>query len=129
MDPEKLMQAEIDGLHKFFKLQATVSTTSMCVFDENVVMRKFEHVEEILKEFYALRLTFYEKRKAYLEGILNAESLKLSNQARFILEKCSGELVIENKKKKVMIEELRKRGYEEDPVRQWKMKQDKEAAL
>ena len=37
----------------------------------------------------------------YLEGVLGAEAAKLSNQARFILEKCSNQLVIENKKKKV----------------------------
>ncbi|XP_063239277.1 DNA topoisomerase 2 isoform X2 [Bacillus rossius redtenbacheri] len=129
MNAEKLMQLEFDGLHKFFKLQTSFTTTSMCVFDGNLVMRKFESVEDILKEFYTLRLSFYEKRKAYLEGILSAESLKLSNQARFILEKCSGELVVENKKRKVMMDELKKRGYEEDPVYQWKMKQDKEAAL
>lgn len=41
---------------------------------------------------------------------MQAEADKLSNQARFILEKCDKGLVVENKKRKVMVEELIKRG-------------------
>lgn len=48
---------------------------------------------------------------------------------RFILEKCDGVLVIENKKKKVMIDELKKKGYEPDPVKAWKIRQNRDEAL
>lgn len=48
---------------------------------------------------------------------------------RFIVEKCDGILTIENKKKKAMIEELVKKGYDSDPVKGWKLKQDREALL
>lgn len=75
---------------------------------------------DILKEFYALRLKMYQKRKEYLEGALEAEAAKLSNQARFIMEKCSGELVVENKKRKTIVDELLKRGYSPDPLLEWK---------
>lgn len=37
---------------------------------------------QILREFYALRLDFYGKRKDYLVGMLGAEAAKLTNQAR-----------------------------------------------
>lgn len=47
---------------------------------------------DILKEFYTLRLKMYQKRKDYLEGMLEAEAKRLSNQARFIMEKCDGKL-------------------------------------
>lgn len=129
MNSEKLRVAEEEGLHKFFKLQTTISLSSMCVFDESCCMRKFDSVEPILKEFFKLRLTYYGKRKDYLVGMLQAESCKLSNQARFILEKCDGVLVIENKKKKVMVEELKKKNYDPDPVKAWKLKQNKDEAL
>ena len=33
-----------------------------------------------------MRLLYYEKRKDYLVGMLTAESAKLTNQARFIVE-------------------------------------------
>ena len=45
-------------------------------------------------------------------GMLEAEALKLSNQARFILEKCDGSLKIENKKKKVMIADLERKNFD-----------------
>ena len=38
-----------------------------------------------MKEFYPLRLKLYGERKDFLLGMLTAEALKLSNQARFIL--------------------------------------------
>ena len=46
--------------------------------------------------------------------------------SRFILEKCDGKLTIENKKKKDMIAELVKRGYDSDPVKAWKASQDQD---
>lgn len=67
-------------------------------------------MDEILRDFYDLRLKYYVRRKEFLEGQLQAEADKLSNQARFILEKCDKGLVVENKKRKVMVEELMKRG-------------------
>jgi DNA gyrase/topoisomerase IV, subunit A. len=76
-----------------------------------------------MREFFHLRLEFYGKRKDYMEGMLEAEALKLSNQARFILEKCDGTLVVENKKRKAMIDELHRKGFDSDPVKKWKIAQ------
>lgn len=58
---------------------------------------------------------------------LNLTTLS-SFQARFIIEKCDGSLVIENKKKKDMIAELHRKGYDSDPVKSWKKLQNPEAA-
>lgn len=100
-----------------------------CSFDENQCLNKYDSVMQILKGFYKVRLDTYHKRKDYLEGVLQAEATKLSNQARFILEKCDGTLVIENKKKKDMIAELVRRNYESDPVVAWKLSQNREQVL
>ena len=64
------------------------------LFDSSGCIRKYETVEEILKEFYEFRLDLYSRRKNYLEGLLSAESLKLDNQARFIMEKIEGTITI-----------------------------------
>lgn len=119
---------EKEGLHKVFKLQSLFSTGSMCCFDELACLRRFDTVMDILKDFYTLRLKFYQKRKDFLEGMLDAEAKKLSNQARFIMEKCDGSLVVENKKRKVIVDELIRRGYEPDPVKDWKQRNDDEDA-
>lgn len=60
------------------------------LFDAQNCLRRFETAEEILKEFFTVRMERYEIRKKYLEGFLQAHALKLSNQARFIMEKISG---------------------------------------
>ena len=41
-----------------------------------------------------VRLVMYRKRKAYLEGMLAAESAKLDSQGRFIMEIIDKKLVI-----------------------------------
>lgn len=122
----ELARMEREGLHQAFKLQTTISTNSMCGFDELGCLKKYDTVTDILKEFYAVRLKMYAKRKSYLEGSLQAEAEKLSNQARFIMEKCNGSLVIENKKRKVVVQELVSRGYLPDPVAKWKEEVAKE---
>ncbi|XP_021370186.1 DNA topoisomerase 2-alpha-like isoform X2 [Mizuhopecten yessoensis] len=124
MTAEKMAQAEDTGLHKVFKLQTNLSQNTMVLFDHNGCIKRYESVEEILKEFYALRLDFYQKRKDYMMGMLSAESLRFDNMARFILEKIDGTVVIENKPKKEVISTLVRRGYDSDPVKAWKAKQD-----
>ncbi|XP_076674328.1 DNA topoisomerase 2 [Andrena cerasifolii] len=126
---DKLVELEKEGLHRAFKLQTTTAVTSMCAFDENQCLQKYNSAMQILKGFYKVRLETYHKRKDYLEGILEAEASKLSNQARFILEKCDGTIVIENKKKKEMIADLISREYESDPVVAWKLLQSREEVL
>lgn len=122
MDERNLAKAEDEGLHKTFKLQTTIATTSMVLFDSNGCIRFYQKPEEILEEFYQVRMDGYVKRRDYLLGLLTAEADKLSNQARFILEKCDGKLIIENKKKKEMMKILIDRGYDPDPMLKWKEK-------
>lgn len=123
LTPQKLRDYEREGFYKVFKLQTTVSISSMCAFDKNLCLMKYDDINRIMREFYDLRLEFYVKRKNYLTGILEADARKLTNQARFILEKCDGTLVIEKKKKKAMIDELVAMGYDSDPVSAWKATQ------
>ncbi|KAM3923871.1 DNA topoisomerase 2-alpha [Leptodactylus fuscus] len=128
MTEEKLAEAEAHGLHKIFKLQTPLTCNSMVLFDHTGCLKKYETVLDILREFYDLRLRYYGLRKDWLLGMLTAESSKLSNQARFILEKIEGKIVIENKPKKELIQMLVQRGYDSDPVKTWKQTQEKEEA-
>lgn len=50
-------------------------------------------------------------------------------RVRFIVEKCDGDLRIENRKKTEMVKELVRRGYNSDPVKAWKLVQDRESVL
>nr|XP_033774214.1 DNA topoisomerase 2-alpha isoform X2 [Geotrypetes seraphini] len=126
MTEQKLAEAEAVGLHKVFKLQSSLTCNSMVLFDHMGCLKKYESVLDIMKEFFDLRLRYYGLRKEWLVGMLSAESSKLNNQARFILEKIQGIIIIENKPKKELIQVLIQRGYDSDPVKAWKETQEKE---
>ncbi|XP_049267876.1 DNA topoisomerase 2-beta [Rhipicephalus sanguineus] len=123
MTEDKLAKAREEGLHKTFKLQTSLTTSSMVLFDSKGVLRTFRTPEDILRDFFATRLQGYERRKAYLVGLLSAEAKRLENQARFILEKIGNIIKIENRRRKEMMETLRQRGYDPDPIVIWKKQQ------
>ena len=64
------------------------------LFDSEGCLRRFTSADQILREFFAVRLKLYVRRKEYLVGMLSAESAKLTNQARFIVEKIEGKITI-----------------------------------
>ncbi|EDX05512.1 Top2 [Drosophila simulans] len=113
------IRAEEGGFHRVFKLTTTLSTNQMHAFDQNNCLRRFPTAIDILKEFYKLRREYYARRRDFLVGQLTAQADRLSDQARFILEKCEKKLVVENKQRKAMCDELLKRGYRPDPVKEW----------
>ncbi|XP_015259935.1 PREDICTED: DNA topoisomerase 2-beta [Cyprinodon variegatus] len=125
MSEEKLAQAEAVGLHKVFKLQSSLTCNSMVLFDHMGCLKRYDSVQDILKEFFELRLHYYKLRKDWLQGSLGAEAAKLSNQARFVLEKIEGKISIENKSKRELIRMLVQKGYESDPVAAWSKAQEK----
>ncbi|KAK7898381.1 hypothetical protein WMY93_019234 [Mugilogobius chulae] len=125
MSEEKLAQAEAAGLHKVFKLQSSLTCNSMVLFDHMGCLKRYESVNDILKEFFELRLHYYKLRKDWQLGSLGAEASKLSNQARFVLEKIEGKISIENKTKRELIRMLVQKGYESDPVAAWAKAQEK----
>lgn len=57
-------------------------------------LKRYDSVQDILREFFELRLHYYKLRKDWLIGSLGAEAAKLSNQARFVLEKIEGKMPI-----------------------------------
>ncbi|XP_068560677.1 DNA topoisomerase 2-beta isoform X1 [Cebidichthys violaceus] len=125
MSEEKLAQAEAVGLHKVFKLQSSLTCNSMVLFDHMGCLKRYDSVQDILREFYELRLHYYKLRKDWLLGSLGAEAAKLSNQARFVLEKIEGKVSIENKTKRELIRMLVQKGFESDPVVAWSKSQEK----
>lgn len=64
------------------------------LFDHVGSLKKYELVQDVLRDFFELRMKYYVLRKDWLAGMLGAESAKLTNQARFILEKIEGTLII-----------------------------------
>ncbi|EUD66467.1 DNA topoisomerase 2 [Plasmodium inui San Antonio 1] len=112
MDPAKLKKAEEEGLEKVFKLKSTLTTTNMTLFDPNLKLQRYSTELDILKEFCFQRLKAYENRKSYLISKLEKEKKIISNKSKFILAIVNNELIINKKKKKVLVEELYRKGYD-----------------
>lgn len=64
------------------------------LFDHMGCLKRYDSVQDILREFFELRLHYYKLRKDWLLGNLGAEASKLSNQARFVMEKIEGKISI-----------------------------------
>ena len=79
----------------------------LCVSWEKIIVSIDKHriKSTAVGSFKIFVVTYFikHKRMSKKEGQLGAELAKLSNQARFIMEKCDYSLTIENKRKKVML--------------------------
>ncbi|KAH9394262.1 DNA topoisomerase 2-beta [Tyrophagus putrescentiae] len=120
MTAENLQKVVAEGIHKVFKLQTTISTTSMVLFDGDGCLRRFDSPKEIFDAFFPVRMRLYEERKRYYEGLLQAEALFLDNQVRFIREKNDGIIKMEKVKEAALTRQLIARNYDSDPVKAWK---------
>jgi DNA topoisomerase II len=72
MDDKHMKNAISEGLEEKFKLSRTLTTTNMVAFDSEGRITKYQTVEDILKEFFRIRLKFYEKRKVGVFFLLTA---------------------------------------------------------
>ncbi|KAF8097776.1 hypothetical protein N665_0281s0039 [Sinapis alba] len=111
LSEENMMMARQEGILKLLKLTTTIATTNMHLFDENNLIKKYATPEQILEEFFELRLQYYEKRKKVMLENLELELLKLENKVRFILGVVSGEIIVNNRKKSDLVQELRQKGF------------------
>ncbi|KAJ5976359.1 DNA topoisomerase II eukaryotic-type [Penicillium waksmanii] len=111
LDEKNLKSALSDGLEDKFKLTKSIATSNMVAFDPEGRITKYATVDDILKEFYHLRLKYYERRKQHQLSELQKDLEKLSNQARFVQMIIDGKLVISKKKKSALVNELKEKGF------------------
>jgi DNA topoisomerase-2 len=87
----------MNGVYKLLKLSATIGTTNMHMFNADRKLHKYGTVEEIIDEFYEVRLKAYSDRKAYLVTDLQDQLKRLTNRAKYILENLNGEVDLRRK--------------------------------
>ena len=86
-----------NGVEKLLKLFTTVSTTNMHMFDSNIKLHKYNSIEEIIDDFYTIRLSTYQKRKDHLVADMEKKLIKLSNRARYIQETLASNIDLRRK--------------------------------
>ncbi|KAL5137472.1 DNA topoisomerase 2 [Glycine soja] len=111
MKLEKIVGIMQEGLLKKFKLTSSISTNNMHLFDAEGKIKKYDNPEQILEEFFPLRLEYYERRKNHILNNLERLLLILDNKARFILGVVNGEIIVSNRKKADLLIELQHKGF------------------
>ena len=71
------------GAVSFFKLQTKMSTSNMMLFDINGQITKYDSPEHIMKDFFTVRLQYYEKRRVNLLARAQNQLLRISNKVRY----------------------------------------------
>jgi DNA topoisomerase-2 len=102
----------VSGLEKLLRLTTTVSTTNMHLFDAGEKLKKYARVEEIIDDYYDVRLTGYVSRKAHIISVLEKELKVHANKARYITEVLDDTIDIRRKKKEVVVKMLETKGYD-----------------
>jgi DNA topoisomerase II len=109
---EKATEYECNLLEKSLGLYTTQSTTNMNMFDANEKLKKYSSAEEIIDDYYGVRLEYYEKRKQYILNALTRELLVLSNRARYITELLDDTIDLRRKTNKMLTALLKERKYD-----------------
>ena len=94
---EKRDEHGVNGVEKMLKMTSSVSSTNMHMFNHECKLRKYAVVEDIIDEFYDVRLETYSKRKKYLLENLRRHLVKLSNRAKYILGNLDGTIDLRRK--------------------------------
>lgn len=98
---------------KILKLQSSLSINNMVLFNRAGKLKCYSDPREVILEFFNERITLYKARKELLLRILQKKTLKLNNQARFISEIVTGDLVISKRTKAMILAILVNRKYDQ----------------
>ncbi len=85
--------------------------TNMHMFNCRGIIAKYESTEDILKEFYIIRLAYYVKRKEYLLKVLRRELDIYEAKIKFITEFINNDIQIIQKEDEEIYAQLEERNY------------------
>lgn len=101
-------------LLKELKLTKSVNTNNMHVFSESLILTKYNNPNDILLDWFDLRLEYYQKRKDYLINKYTQELIIMEAKIRFIKAYIDKELDINRKSKEYIVNLLEKEKYPKD---------------
>lgn len=102
----------VNAVEKYMRLASSHSTSNMYLFDAEDKLKKYDNVEDIVKDYYGTRVQMYRQRIAYIVDVLQKELCLLSNKAKYITENLEGTIDLRRKKKKQIIDMLISKGYD-----------------
>jgi DNA topoisomerase-2 len=94
-----------------YHLVKRISINNMHLYNANGAIQKYETIEDIMEDYYKVRLELYQKRKDYLLNELENQLKMISWKVKFILMIVEKKLEINNKKKSEIESQLEKQKF------------------
>lgn len=97
---------KVGELEKYLKLNTTICTTNMHLYNANKKITKYDSAYEILEEFFNSRFKLYEIRKEHTIKVLENDANIAKYKRMFIEYILEKKIIIERQKKDVIIDRL-----------------------
>ncbi|NQX03169.1 hypothetical protein HQ447_21125, partial [bacterium] len=113
LDELLISKADYDcnGLEKVLKLYNSNSITNMNLFNAEDKLKKYNSVNQIIDDYYIVRLNYYQIRKNYIINTLQKQLIILQNKSRYIEEVLDGTIDLRKKTKEVILNILKEKDY------------------
>jgi DNA topoisomerase-2 len=102
----------INGLEKALKLTKSISTSNMYLFDPQCKLKKYATVQDIIEDYYGVRLQMYQSRKENMIANMQTHLSMLSNRAKYILEILEDKLDLRKKTDGEIVAMLETHGFD-----------------
>jgi DNA topoisomerase-2 len=112
MDTAIVDHGHCTAIEKLLKLYTTESTSNMHLFDSQDQLKKYANVRDIVRDYYATRLSLYVKRKTHQLAAMTAELRVLGNKARYIQELLDGSIDLRRKRGDELVAMMQSKGYD-----------------
>ena len=102
----------VNGIEKLLKLSCLHSTSNMHLFNEREQLKHYGNVDEIIEEYYSIRLEYYNKRRLYQINQLEKELVVLSNKARYIQDTLDDKIDLRKRSRETIDSLLESMGFD-----------------
>jgi DNA topoisomerase-2 len=109
---DKLIKSE--SFIKDLKLTKSFSTNNMYLFNQSLILTKYNTPIDILLDYFDIRLDYYNKRRTWIIERLKREVKVLQNKTRFVREYIENIIQINKRSKAEITEILSKCKYDTD---------------
>lgn len=108
-----ITNGNLNKIKDILKLKSSRETNikNMVLYNADKKLKKYKNISDILEEFYHIRLGVYEKRRLYLIDELTREINILEDKYKYIELIIADKLILRNKKKQILVEELETLGF------------------
>lgn len=104
-----------NGFFNYLKLTSTIKTSNLVGFDQHNILQVYSNINEIMNDYFKVRLEYYEIRKVHLVTKKKIDILIYKNKARFIQMRVEKTLEIENIEEEIILNTLNKLKFDSDP--------------